>query len=214
MSPDVRKLRYENRLPRNQQVLRLLWGVVWICLFRPTPRWTLHGWRRSLLRLFGAKIGEGSKIAPSCRIWAPWNLVVGDYTALGDGVDCYNVGTITIGYKVAISQRSFLCSATHDPSSLLRPLVVKPIVIQNHAWVAAESLVLPGVTIGEGAVIGARSVVTRDMVPWHICVGMPCSERSVREVKDAHLDPNIMHMPKAAPVEKSVRTNLFGESRE
>jgi putative colanic acid biosynthesis acetyltransferase WcaF len=174
----------------------------------------LHGWRRSLLRFFGAKIGEGSKIAPSCRIWAPWNLVVGDYTALGDGVDCYNVGTITIGYKVAISQRSFLCSATHDPGSLLRPLVVKPIVIQNHAWVAAESLILPGVTIGEGAVIGARSVVTRDMAPWYICVGMPCSERSVRVVKDAHLDPNIMYIAMTAPEEKPAHADPIGKSRE
>lgn len=195
MTSGLRNLKYENKLSRSERALRLVWGAVWCCLFRPTPRWALHGWRRSLLRLFGATIGEGSKIAPSCRIWAPWNLVLGDFAALGDGVDCYNVGKIAIGSKAAVSQRSFLCAATHDASSLLRPLIVKPIAIQNHAWVAAESLIMPGVTIGEGAVIGARSVVTRDMPAWHICVGVPCRERAVREVTDLYLDPNIRQTP-------------------
>lgn len=193
MSSGIQSLRYRNTLPKKERALRLLWEMVWLMAFRPTPRWALHGWRRQLLRLFGATIGKGSKVAPSCFVWAPWNLEVGDYAALGEQVDCYSVAKISIGTKVAVSQRSFLCTATHDTSSLTRPLVIKPIVIENHAWIAAEAMILPGVCIGEGTVVAARSVVTKDLPPWHICVGSPCTPKSKRKVSDLYLDPSIKH---------------------
>lgn len=193
MSSSAQSLRYRDTLSKKEKALRLLWEIVWVMLFRPTPRWALHGWRRQLLRIFGAKIGTGSKVAPSCFVWAPWNLEVGDYAALGEQVDCYSVAKISIGKKAAISQRSFLCTASHDPSSLTRPLSVKPIVIENHVWVAAEAMVLPGVCIGEGTVVAARSVVTKDLPPWHICAGSPCTPKSKRKVSDLYLDPSIKH---------------------
>lgn len=184
-------LRYKDALSRKNKILRLVWEIVCRLMFRPTPRWAFHGWRRQLLRIFGAKIGTGCRVAPSCVIWAPWNLELGDYVALADQVDCYNVAMISIGSKAAVSQRSFLCTASHDPSSLLRPLVTAPIEIQKHAWLCAETMVMPGVKIGEGAVVAARSVVTRDLPPWHICAGSPCVPRSKRHVTDLHLDPMI-----------------------
>jgi putative colanic acid biosynthesis acetyltransferase WcaF len=193
MPDGASRLRYRDSLPRKGKALRLLWELVHLVFFRPTPRWALHGWRRQLLRILGAKIGKGCRISPSCVVWAPWNLEMGDYAALGDQVDCYNVARISIGMKAAISQRTFLCTASHDPSSLLRPLVCKPITIGNHAWVAAEAMVLPGTTIGEGAVVAARSVVTTDMPPWHICAGNPCTPKSRRKVTDLYLDPSILH---------------------
>lgn len=184
---DFRSLRYRNHFTATAKLRRFAWEVVWLLAFRPTPRWALHGWRRQLLRWFGAEVGAGCRIAPSCRVWAPWNLVMGEFSALGDGVDCYSMGRITIGSKVAVSQRSFLCAGSHDIRSLSRPLTTHPIVIQDHVWIAAESFVHPNVVIREGAVIGARSVVLKDMPAWSICAGNPCRRIKARDLREPHV---------------------------
>ncbi len=184
---DFRSLRYRNHFTATAKLRRFAWEVVWLLAFRPTPRWALHGWRRQLLRWFGAEVGTGCRIAPSCRVWAPWNLVMGEFSALGDGVDCYSMGRITIGSKVAVSQRSFLCAGSHDIRSLSRPLTTHPIVIQDHVWIAAESFVHPNVVIREGAVIGARSVVLKDMPAWSICAGNPCRRIKARDLREPHV---------------------------
>lgn len=178
--------KYMNTLPVSNKLMRFVWEVVWLVAFRPTPRWAMHGWRRGLLRAFGAKIGPGCRISPSCKVWAPWNLEMGSYSALGDEVDCYAMDKIRIGSKVAISQRTFLCTGSHDTSSLLRPLTTAPITIHDHAWVAAECLIHPGVSIGEGSVVGARSVVTRNLPPWSICLGSPCKPVKPRILSELH----------------------------
>lgn len=182
MSQDFTALKYRNLQPKRLLLLRLLWSSVWLVLFRPTPRWAFHGWRRMLLRIFGAKIGQGCRVAPSCFVWAPWNLEMGTLSVLGDGVDCYTMDKIRIGSKVAVSQRSFLCTGSHDIASLSRPMVTAPISIGDHVWIAAESMVMPGVDIGEGAVVGARSLVTRDLPAWTVCSGHPCREIRPREI--------------------------------
>ncbi|MBR1292471.1 putative colanic acid biosynthesis acetyltransferase [Bradyrhizobium ottawaense] len=174
MAANLAALKYENNIPKSVLLRRLIWNAVWLVAFRPTPRWALHGWRRMLLRLFGAKIGPGCRIAPSCFVWAPWNLEMGTLSALGDSVDCYTMDRITIGSKVAVSQRSFLCTGSHDTASLRRPLVTAPITIGDHVWIAAEVLVLPGVKIAAGTVVGARAVVSKDLPAWMICAGHPC----------------------------------------
>lgn len=184
---DFRSLRYRSGFTSAAMLRRFVWEVVWLLAFRTTPRWALHGWRRFLLRSFGAEVGAGCRIAPSCRVWAPWNLVMGEFSALGDGVDCYSMGRITIGSKVAVSQRSFLCTGSHDIHSLSRPLVTGPIVIEDHVWIAAESFVHPNVVIREGAVIGARSVVLQDMPAWSICAGHPCRKIKDRVLRDGHV---------------------------
>lgn len=184
---DFRSLRYRSAFTGTAKLRRFVWEVVWLLAFRTTPRWALHGWRRFLLRSFGAEVGAGCRIAPSCRIWAPWNLVMGEFSALGDGVDCYSMGRITIGSKVAVSQRSFLCAGSHDVRSLDRPLITGPIVIEDHVWIAAESFVHPNVVIREGAVIGARSVVLQDMPAWSICAGHPCRKIKDRVLREGHV---------------------------
>ena len=175
MSSTFSQYKYIDTISKRNKLARLAWNTVWWLLFRTTPRWCLNSWRIFLLKIFGAKIGVGSKVSPSCFVWAPWNLEMGDYSALGDGVDCYSMDRISIGSKVAVSQRTFLCTGTHDISSLLRPLVTKPINIGDHAWVCAEAFIAPGVTIGKGAVIGARSVVTKDVSEWIVVAGNPAA---------------------------------------
>jgi len=162
------------------KLVRLAWEIMYRLLIAWNPRGVMNRWRSFVLRCFGAKIGRGCKIDPGCRIWAPWNLEMEDYAAMANGVDCYCVGRISIGTKVVVSQRAFLCSASHDISTLRRDLVIQPIAISAHAWVCAEAYIGPGVTIGEGAVVGARAAVFRSVEPWHVVGGNPARTLKVR----------------------------------
>jgi putative colanic acid biosynthesis acetyltransferase WcaF len=152
---------------------RASWNIVYVLLFRLSPR-PFHGWRRFLLRVFGAQVGRGCHVYPKAIIWAPWNLTVGEAGAIADGADVYNPSPITIGAWAVVSQGAYLCGASHDYTSDRFPLTTKPIVVRDHAWVAARAIVQMGVTIGDGCVIGAGSVVTRDMPAWMVCAGNPC----------------------------------------
>lgn len=180
---DFQQLKYVDTIPKQEKLLRQIWVLVYVLFFRPTPRGLMNGWRKMLLRLFGARIGKGSKIAPSCFVWAPWNLEMGEFSVLGDHVDCYTMAKIRIGSKVAVSQRSFLCTGTHDITSLRRPLINRPITIGDHVWIAAETMVGPGVTIDEGSVVSARSFVNKDMPAWMVCAGTPCKPVKPRIVE-------------------------------
>jgi putative colanic acid biosynthesis acetyltransferase WcaF len=159
--------------PLRNRVARALWNAAWLLLFRPSPR-PCHGWRRMLLRCFGATIAPGCHLYPGARIWAPWNLTCEADVAVGDGAILYNQAPIHLGRRVVISQGAHLCTGTHDTTSPGFELIARPITVGARAWLAAECFLLPGVTIGEGAVIGARAVVTRSMPPWTICAGHPC----------------------------------------
>lgn len=177
-------LPYADSLASITRFRRAVWLLVYFLFFRHTPSWAFHGYRRAILRTFGAKVGRGCRIHPSCRIWAPWNLVIGDYVALGPGVDCYSVDKIILGSKVCISQRAFICTASHDICKLNRPLTHAPIIVHDHAWVAAEAFIGPGVVLGMGSVVGARAVVVRNVEPWLIVVGNPAKSVGNRSVSD------------------------------
>lgn len=164
--------RYANRLGWRNKLARAAWGVVWWLLFRPSPR-PAHAWRRAVLRAFGATIGRGVLVYPDVKIWAPWNLRALDQCWIGDGVDCYNVGMVEIGPDAVVSQRAFLCTASHDHRDPAFPLVTAPISIGRGAWVAAEAFVAPGVRVGDGAVVGARACVFRDVEPGTVVGGNP-----------------------------------------
>lgn len=165
---------------------RALWQIVWLVLYRPTPR-VFHPWRCFLLRLFGAKLGKAVHPYPSARIWAPWNLEMGDHSCLSESVDCYSVDKIRIGAHTTVSQYSFLCTASHDYETSGMPLVSAPITLGDRVWVTADVFVGPGVTIGDGAVITARSSVFGDIPPWIVARGnpaMPVRPRNLRESAD------------------------------
>lgn len=114
----------------------------------------------------------------------PWNLRLEAYTCVGEDANLYNFAQITLGTHSVVSQRTFLCTGTHDYTDPQLPLTWAPITIGPNAWVCAEAFVGPGVTIGEGAVIGARSVVTRDMPEWTVSAGNPCKPIKPRVMRE------------------------------
>jgi putative colanic acid biosynthesis acetyltransferase WcaF len=152
---------------------RCVWNVVWLLLFRPSPRY-FRGWRRFLLLCFGAKISPTAAIYPGVKIWAPWLIEIGDNTGIADGVVLYSQDWIRIGARVVISQETYVCAGTHDYSDSGFRLITKPIVICDDVWVAARAFIHCGVVIGSGAVVGACSVVSRDLPAWTVCAGNPC----------------------------------------
>ncbi len=148
------------------------WRVVWAIAFRWSPEF-LHAWRRSLLRLFGARIGRGSRIYPSAWVLAPWHLVMGDASCLGRHATCHSVGRVTLGDHATVCQHGYLCAASRDIEDPRFPLIPAPITIGHSAWIATGAFVGPGVVVGEGAVVGARACAFSEVPPWTVVVGNP-----------------------------------------
>ena len=178
---------YKNRHSLRSKIARALWNVVWLFLFRPTPdrgvELFVH-WRVWLLRMFGAKVGAHCAGRNSCKIWQPWNLMLGDWVALSEDCDIYAVDKIKIGSRTTISRGAFLCCASHDITSVAMELTYAPIAIGSDAWVAGRGIVMPGVTIGDGAVVAAGAVVTKDVPPWTVVGGNPAKFIKKRELKN------------------------------
>ena len=170
-----------NRLRRSpapdlsDKLRRACWQSVWAVLYRPSPA-PVHFWRRGLLRAFGARIGKGVHVYPSAKIWAPWNLSMADDSCFAEEVDCYNVAQVDIGEGAIVSQKSYLCTASHDYQSISFELLSAPITIGPLAWIASDTFVGPGRTVGRGAVVGARSVVINDIPDWVVAAGHPARE--------------------------------------
>jgi putative colanic acid biosynthesis acetyltransferase WcaF len=168
---DIRGNRAATKYELRVQVARVLWSLVQpFFTLSPRPFW---GWRRMLLRVFGAQVGPQVHVYPSVRITMPWNLEIDDMAAVGDRTILYALGPIRIGPRATISQGAHCCAGTHDLSQPHRPLIKLPIVIGADSWVAADAFIGPGVTVGEGAVVGARSVVAKDVAPGLIVAGNP-----------------------------------------
>ncbi len=153
--------------------VQLWWLVQWF-LFRPSPQ-VLYGWRRFLLRLFGAQIGRNVLIRPTAMITYPWKLRIGDYSWIGDEVVLYTLGEIRIGAHTVISQRSYLCAGNHDYTTPGFEISGPPIQIGDQVWVATDVFIAPGVEIDSGAVVGARSTVFDNLPGGMICYGNPAS---------------------------------------
>lgn len=160
------------RITRSNQLARIVWGVVRVSLYRLSPV-PMHGFRRFLLRRFGARIESGAHPYPKAKVWAPWNLIMERDACLADGVDCYNVALVKLGPGAVVSQRAFLCTASHDFRDVGFPLTAAPIEVGQGAWVAAESFVGPGVSIGDYAVVGARAVVMQSVDDDVVVAGNP-----------------------------------------
>lgn len=156
----------------SHRLFRLVWQLSWLLLASWTPP-PLRGWRRILLQLFGARISSSAGIYGTARIWYPPNLHVGPHAFIGPGANIYCMAETRIEAYALISQGAHLCGGTHDILDPHFQLIARPIVIGERAWIAAEAFVGPGVTVGEGAVLGARGVAMRDLEPWTVYRGNP-----------------------------------------
>ncbi|MEO1205468.1 MAG: hypothetical protein AAFV45_03985 [Pseudomonadota bacterium] len=168
---DVASNRTAPKWDRKALAGRILWDLVHpLFAFSPRPLW---GWRRGLLRLFGARIGQAAHIYPTARVTIPWNLSMGDDSAIGDHAQIYALGPIAVGARATISQGAHLCAGTHDYRDATMPLLKPPITIGDDAWVCADAFIGPGVTIGSRAIVGARAVVVKDVAADTIVAGNP-----------------------------------------
>lgn len=160
----------------------LLWWLVQAIAF-PLSLHNFSFFRCWLLRLFGAKIGKKVVIRPTARFTYPWKVEIGDHSWIGYDVSFYSIDRIRIGSHCVISQKSYLCTASHDFQDEAFGLITAPIKIGNGAWVATDCFIAPGITIGDNAVIGARSSVFKDIPNQQVAWGSPCSPRYIREMK-------------------------------
>ena len=164
---------------------RLFWLFVNHTIFRLCFGRVFWPIRRFLLISFGAKVDHKAYIYSQCDIFAPWNLQVGR-ACVGPGTVLYNKDMLIIGNDSVISQGCNICTASHDIESLMLPLKTRPIIIKDHVWVASDAFVGMGVTIGEGAVVGARGCVFKDVEPWTVVGGNPA--KFIKERKIANRD--------------------------
>jgi putative colanic acid biosynthesis acetyltransferase WcaF len=177
---DLSLFRLERNFRGRSAIFVQLWWIVQSTLFGCSPQF-MYGWRRALLRLFGAHIGAKVLIRPSVRVTYPWKLKIGDHSWIGDNVELYTLGAITIGNHAVVSQGSYLCTGTHDYRDPGFKIEARPIVVEDEAWVAAQVFVAPGVHVGRRAVIGARSLVLADIPDDAVAMGHPAQVRGARK---------------------------------
>lgn len=174
---------YENRLGRKHQVVRMLWNILWPLTTWFLPRSLGMGWKRSLLRMFGAKVHPTAQVYSSARIYYPANLTMEAYSCLADGVECYNVAPVTVGAHSTISQGTLLCTASHDITDSHHRLVTAPIVVEDQVWIGARAYIGMGVVVRQGAVVGATASVYKTVEPWTVVGGNPARFIEKREIR-------------------------------
>jgi putative colanic acid biosynthesis acetyltransferase WcaF len=168
---DVKSNRAARKYSRREQFMRIAWAFGrWLIRLSPRP---FFGWRRLVLRLFGAHVGREAHIYPSTHIYMPWNVEIGEYAAVGENVFIYSLGRVRIGDRAALSYRSHVCAGSHDFSDPTSPLLKPAVTIAEDAWVGTEAFIGPGVTVGCGALIAARAVVVKDVEPLTMVGGNP-----------------------------------------
>lgn len=175
--------KYLDTISKSDKLYRFVWRIVSLFLFKPFSLPFFNGWRIFLLKCFDAKIGSGSIIYSNVYIPSPKNLVVGKNSCIGPEVKLH-FGKTVIGDKVTVSQRTYLCSATHETTSINTPFVAGTIFIKDFAWIAAEAFIMTNTVIGEGAIVGARAVVFKDVDDWTIVGGNPAKFIKKRLIYD------------------------------
>lgn len=176
---------YVNNLSRKHQLIRALWSIIWTVCASWLPRSIGSGWKRLLLRSFGARIAPTAVVYSSAKVYYPANLVMDDYACLASDVDCYNVASVHIGKFATVSQGAFLCTASHDIASPEHVLITAPIVVGDQAWIGAGAFVGMGVVVAEGSVVGARAALFKSTGPWDVVGGNPAKFIKKRVIKDA-----------------------------
>ena len=184
------------------------WQAAWFFLGLPMLRSSLlpsSGLRVRLLRLFGARIGTGVVIKPAVNVKYPWNLTVGDHSWIGEACWIDNLTTVRVGSHACLSQGSYLCTGNHDWKDPAFGLLLAPIEVGDGAWVGAKAILMPGVTVGRGAVAAAGSVVSRSIPESEIHAGNPAVFRKRRTIRSAAAP----HAPKDVPQPRSAAVEML-----
>lgn len=174
--------------PFSEYVRKACWVATRNGLFRWIPR-RVRRMRPAILRLFGATIARNVNISSSARVRHPWLLSIGEHSAIGDNVEIYNLGPITIGDHTVISQNAHLCGGTHDYTRADLPLIRASITIGSGAWICADAFIGPNVTIGDNVIVAARAVVTKDVPANVVVVGNPAQVLKPRRMDDGLTAP-------------------------
>ena len=178
---DLSRFRLPPGFRGRSAVMVQLWWLVQASLFAWSPQFA-YGWRRAVLRYFGAQVGAGVLLRPSVRITYPWKVVIKELTWIGDDVVLYSLGDIHIGSHAVVSQGSYVCAADHDYREADFPIRARPVRIDDQVWVGTRVFVGPGVHIAQAAVVGACSAVFADLPPAMVCVGSPCRPVKPRQM--------------------------------
>lgn len=172
MYQNLKTFKMQNGFRGKSKFYVQLWRIIRSTLFRLSPQF-MYGWRRLLLRIFGANIGKNVLIRPTSKILYPWKLTIGDWSWIGDEVALYNMANINIGKNCVISQKSYLCTSSHDHTKPSFDIFAEPINIEDEVWITSDVFIAPGITIGTGTIVGFRSTVNKDLPPKMICYGNP-----------------------------------------
>jgi putative colanic acid biosynthesis acetyltransferase WcaF len=186
--PQVELQHTRSGWPLSVKIKRVLWGPFRLLFVRGSGRW-LSPLRVGALRLFGARIETPVLIMDGVKVWHPWSLTLRRYCTLGRGVEVYNYASVDVGEQATVSQETYLCTASHDFQDASMPLIYFPITIGSQSWVAAKCFIGPGVSVGEGAVVGACSVVTKDVPPWVVAAGNPARVLKERKLRVTPVGP-------------------------
>jgi putative colanic acid biosynthesis acetyltransferase WcaF len=149
-----------------------LWGLVWALLCSWTPK-PFNQWRLFCLRIFGAQIIGHPFVHQNAHIQIPWNLIMHDRACLGDGAYAYSLGQIELMDDAIVAQQAYLCTGTHKFEDPNRPLQTGKITVGKSAFIGARAFIMPGITVGNGAIVAACSVVTRNVDDYKVVAGNP-----------------------------------------
>ena len=166
------------------KIKKKIWFVVWAICVSWLPKAGFNGWIRFIYRSFGAQIPSSSGIHPTANIYMPWNLRMGPFSTIGSNVNMLNAAPVIMGQNCVISERAYICCASHNIYSNAHEQTNAPVIMGDRSWVCAEAFVGMGVTIGEGAVVGARAAVFKDVEPWTVVGGNPAKFIKKRVIKD------------------------------
>jgi putative colanic acid biosynthesis acetyltransferase WcaF len=179
LNPKKQENAYQNPWPWWHQLVLMCWRLAWFFLCRWTPKF-FNPWRLLILKLFGAKLSGLPFVHSSANIQIPWNLTMKNRACLGECANAYSLGRIEISEGATVAQEAYLCTGSHDFSDPALQLIVKKITVETHAFIGARAMILPGVKVGKNAVVGAMSVVTKDVHADQIVAGNPAKEIGIR----------------------------------
>lgn len=172
---DLKNFKVPKKFRGKSKIVVQLWWIIQDTLFAWSPQF-LYGWRRFLLRVFGAKIGKGVLIRSTVKITYPWNIEIGDYCWIGEENVLYSLGKITIGNNVALAHKVYINTGGHDYKKISFDIFAEPVVIEDQCWITNDVYIAPGVTVGKGSVIAARSSVLKNISEGKIYAGTPAKE--------------------------------------